>query len=44
MNMLPNGTCQVVLSRVYVVRSILGSTQEYGGFTRPEWLELDTRV
>lgn len=44
MNMLPNGTCQVVLSCVYVVQSILDLIQEYGGFTRPEWLELDTRV
>ena len=38
-NKLPYGTCQVVLSRVHVLQSILGSIQEYGGFTRPEWLE-----
>jgi transcriptional regulator with XRE-family HTH domain len=43
-NKLPNGTCQVILSRVHVVQSILGSIQEYGGFTRPEWLELDTHA
>jgi transcriptional regulator with XRE-family HTH domain len=38
-NKLPNGTCQVVLSRVHVLQSILGSIQEYGGFERPAWLE-----
>ena len=38
-NKLPNGTCQVVLSRVLVLQSILGSIQEYGGFERPAWLE-----
>ena len=35
---LPNGTCQVVLSRVLVLQSILGSIQEYAGFERPAWL------
>jgi hypothetical protein len=38
-NKLPNGTCQVVLSRVHVLQSILGSIQEYAGFERPAWLE-----
>jgi transcriptional regulator with XRE-family HTH domain len=38
-NKLPNGTCQVVLSRVHVLQSILGSIQEYAGFDRPAWLE-----
>jgi transcriptional regulator with XRE-family HTH domain len=38
-NKLPYGTCQVVLSRVHVLHSILGSIQEYGGFERPAWLE-----
>jgi transcriptional regulator with XRE-family HTH domain len=38
-NKLPNGTCQVVLSRVLVLQSILGSIQEYAGFTRAAWLE-----
>lgn len=38
-NKLPYGTCQVVLSRVHVLQSILGSIQEYGGFDRPAWLE-----
>jgi hypothetical protein len=38
-NKLPNGTCQVVLSRVLVLQSILGSIQQYGGFERPAWLE-----
>ena len=35
---LPDGTCQVVLSRVLVLQSILGSIQEYAGFERPAWL------
>jgi hypothetical protein len=38
-NKLPYGTCQVVLSRILVLHSILGSIQEYGGFDRPAWLE-----
>ena len=38
-NKLPNGTCQVVLSRVLVLQSILGSIQEYAGFERLAWLE-----
>jgi transcriptional regulator with XRE-family HTH domain len=38
-NRLPNGTCQVVLSRVAVLQSILSSIQEYAGFERPAWLE-----
>jgi len=38
-NKLPNGTCQVVLSRVHVLQSIFGSIQEYAGFERPAWLE-----
>ncbi len=38
-NKLPYGTCQVVVSRTWILQSILGSIQEYAGFERPEWLE-----
>jgi transposase-like protein len=38
-NKLPYGTTRVVVNKTRVVQSILGSIQEYGGFTRPEWLE-----
>jgi hypothetical protein len=37
-NKLPYGTCRVVVSRTSVVQSIFGAIQEYGGFTREEWL------
>lgn len=38
-NMLPYGTCKLVVSDVRIVQSIYGSIQEYGGFERPAWLE-----
>jgi transcriptional regulator with XRE-family HTH domain len=38
-NKLPYGTCQVVVSRTWVLQSILGSIQEYAGFERQAWLE-----
>jgi transposase-like protein len=38
-NMLPYGTCRVVLSRTSVVQSIYGAIQEYAGFERDAWLE-----
>jgi DNA-binding transcriptional MerR regulator len=38
-NKLPYGTCRVCVCRTSVVQSLYGSIQEYGGFTRPEWLE-----
>jgi transcriptional regulator with XRE-family HTH domain len=38
MNMLPYGTCRVVVNRTRVVQSIYGAIQEYGGFEREAWL------
>jgi hypothetical protein len=38
-NMLPYGTCHVVVSRTHVVQSLYGSIQEYVGFTREAWLD-----
>jgi len=38
-NKLPYGTCQVVVSRTWVLQSILGSIQEYAGFDREAWLD-----
>jgi hypothetical protein len=38
-NKLPYGTCQVVVSRTWVLQSILGAIQEYAGFEREAWLE-----
>ena len=37
-NMLPYGTCRVVVHSTQIVQTIFGSIQEYGGFDRPEWL------
>jgi hypothetical protein len=37
-NMLPHGTCRVVVNRTSVVQSIYGAIQEYGAFERPAWL------
>jgi transcriptional regulator with XRE-family HTH domain len=39
LNMLPHGTCHVVVSRTSVTQHIFGAIQEYGGFDRPEWLD-----
>jgi hypothetical protein len=38
-NKLPYGTCRVVVHRTRVVQSIFGAIQEYGGFSRREWLD-----
>jgi hypothetical protein len=38
-NKLPYGTCEIVVNRTRIVQTIYGSTQEYGGFDRPEWLD-----
>jgi hypothetical protein len=38
-NILPYGTCRVVVSRTRVVQSIYGAIQEIGGFERDAWLE-----
>jgi Homeodomain-like domain len=37
-NMLPYGTCRIVVHRTRIVQSLYGSIQEYGRFERPEWL------
>jgi hypothetical protein len=39
LNLLPYGTCHLVVSRTAVTQSIFGSIQEYAGFERPEWLD-----
>jgi transposase-like protein len=39
LNMLPFGTCRVVVSRTSITQHIFGAIQEYGGFERPEWLD-----
>jgi transcriptional regulator with XRE-family HTH domain len=38
-NVLPYGTCRVVVHRTSVVQSIYGAIQEYAGFDRPAWLD-----
>jgi hypothetical protein len=37
-NLLPYGTCRVVVNRTEIVQTIFGSIQEIGGFTRDQWL------
>jgi hypothetical protein len=39
LNMLPYGTCRIVVSRVRVTQHIFGAIQEYAGFRRDAWLE-----
>ena len=39
-NRLPFGTCKLVVCDTAIVQSIYGAIQEYGGFERPEWLDL----
>ena len=39
LNMLPYGTCRVVVSRTRIMQRVFGAIQEYGGFERPEWLD-----
>lgn len=36
---LPYGTVSVAVCSTFVVQSIYGAIQEYGGFERPEWLD-----
>ena len=37
-NKLPYGTTRLTVYSTYIVQSIFGAIQEYGGFERPEWL------
>jgi hypothetical protein len=37
-NKLPYGTCRVAVHDTRITQSIWGAIQEYGGFTREEWL------
>ena len=37
-NMLPYGTCKLIVHSTEIVQTIYGSIQELGGFNRPEWL------
>jgi hypothetical protein len=37
-NKLPYGTVRVCVHSTRIVQSIYGAIQEYGGFSRPEWL------
>jgi len=36
---LPYGTARVAVDSTFVVQSIYGAIQEYGGFERAEWLD-----
>jgi hypothetical protein len=38
---LPHGTAKIVVHSTEIVQSIYGAIQEYAGFDRPEWLDLD---
>jgi hypothetical protein len=38
LNMLPYGTCRVIVFSTEIVQTIYGSIQELGGFGRAEWL------
>jgi hypothetical protein len=38
-NRLPYGTCKLVVANTQIVQTIYGSIQEYGGFTREQWLD-----
>jgi hypothetical protein len=39
LNMLPYGTCRIVVSRTRVLQHIYGAIQEYAGFRRDAWLD-----
>jgi len=39
LNMLPYGTCRVVVCRTRIAQHVFGAIQEYGGFERPQWLD-----
>lgn len=38
-NVLPYGTCKLVVSSTELVQSIFGAIQEYGGFTNETWVD-----
>jgi hypothetical protein len=38
-HVLPYGTARVTVHSTFLVQSIYGAIQEYGGFERPEWLD-----
>jgi transcriptional regulator with XRE-family HTH domain len=38
-NRLPYGTCRVTVSDTRIAQHLYGAIQEYGGFSRPEWLD-----
>lgn len=39
LNRLPFGTCRLSVHSTQVVQHVYGAIQEYGGFTRPQWLD-----
>jgi hypothetical protein len=40
----PYGTVRVVVHSTFIVQSIFGAIQAYGGFDRPSWLEAEKRA
>jgi hypothetical protein len=38
-HVLPYGTARIAVHSTFLVQSIYGAIQEYGGFERPEWLD-----
>jgi transcriptional regulator with XRE-family HTH domain len=38
-NRLPYGTARIAVHSTFIVQSIYGAIQEYGGFNRPDWLD-----
>jgi hypothetical protein len=38
-NKLPYGTCRISVHDVRIAQHLYGAIQEYGGFSRPEWLD-----
>jgi transcriptional regulator with XRE-family HTH domain len=38
-NRLPYGTCRVTVHDTQIAQHLYGASQEYGGFSRPEWLD-----
>ena len=43
-NMLPYGTCRVVVYDTRIVQIIHGSIQELAGFDRPAWIDMNPRT
>ena len=39
LNRLPYGTCRLSVHSTHIVQHLYGAIQEYGGFTRPQWLD-----